>query len=240
MHTENERHSYLIHIHMNIILLNCSTKQIVPRNAAHGNCDQIRTVWERIIRRATEWNTLFKYARVRSTPTPEAHSIRRLMRGIKKPQAWRGLAWHINPSKSLPAGCLPVESTFWKKERRTDSEKLIVGKRLLFLESEKLENSVLRTHLYTLVRRHASGKHLTKRSGIHFIPRGLTAAYFPVSQTGAARRANALSNAGERAGISPSDPCYKMPSSPILPRCTLSTFHSYPRLSFSGSSCWTT
>jgi len=90
---------------------NCSKK-----HAAHGNCDQIRTVWERIIKRATEWNTLFKYARVRSTPTPEAHSIRRLMRGIKKPQAWRGLAWHINPHKIppswLPAGWIDVS---WKR-----------------------------------------------------------------------------------------------------------------------------
>lgn len=126
------------------------------------NCEQeTYDVWksrliirERIMRRATEWNTLLVCPSL-STPTPETHLIRRLMRGIKKPQAWRGLAWHINPSKSLPAGCLPAGGidVSRKKERRTDSEeseKLISGKRLSFSENGKLENSgPAYIHLYT-------------------------------------------------------------------------------------------
>lgn len=173
------------------------------------------------------------YSHARSAFDPSAYA-----RNQKATSLTRVSVTH-QPLKIPPGwltGCLPAGliDASRKKERRTDSEeseKLISGKRLSFSKNGKLENSEPRTPVYPR-RRHTSGKHLTKRSGIRFIPRGLTAAYFPASRTGAVRSGAARECTLERgregtgAGIPPPDPYYKMPSSPIVPRCTYPPFTS--------------
>lgn len=139
--------------------------------------------------------------------------------------------WLASWAACLPACLLPVGSTCPEKERRTDSkasEKLIVGKkRLLFSESGKLENSAPRTPVYPSSTA-CEWQTLNEKERDPFYPSGTNRGLFPripnrrgVARYGARMHSRMQERGnGSRYPAVISDPYYKMPSSPILPRCT--------------------
>lgn len=163
------------------------------RRTMHGNRDQTRARRDYETRDGMEHSfgvleSVYSHARRAFDPpayarNQKATSLTRVSvthQPLKIPSGWPAC---------LPAGRSDRRALKGGEEgpiARGARGRLISGKRLSFSENGK--NS--RTPVHPR-RRHTSGKHLTKRSGIRFIPRGLTAAYFPASRTGAARLGSA-------------------------------------------------